>query len=561
MKMTVGLRVSITLWLALAAGHCLAQEKARLVYEKPGPPPRGLLAQYPAVVTHTHNWRFSEGESRGSFEESQRNLVKWCADLGIRALGVGSAWDPENDAMFQRFEGPDRNLYYSGKFDQKSVMQTGHIRAVIAHLNELSRGQTYFYLDNETPKNRMGHVWWFNYFYDYPAWHDYSQDRPIRMYRDDPSIEINPLDGQPHTRRDLFEIMAVQHRAGAVGVFAHPTRWWVSNAEFVTNIAALAGLFLVADGRLDGLAIMSDKPFNSSAQKLWLSFLDTGAIVPGFAETDFFLNQAPAKTSLETFRNYMHLAGNTITTEHIRDAARAGDSFASNGAFLTISVDGVPMGSICRTAAGKRHRVHVQAYPVRGSTFSLIQLVGPHGEILAEKRDFPGGVLDFELAGSEGAEYVLARAFGPGDDPVSDPDGVRQAAVTNPVYLYPAGFHVTGIQTECVLHIPATSRWLDGTIEFEDTKGHPIQSQKVSPGILRATLPANAKVVLRKKGQNELSFYIAMENIGVEKRLSYLTSGQFRNDYPNLKPGQVPPEAFHLDQLRKLLESFDYTMD
>jgi hypothetical protein len=52
-----------------------------------------------------------------------------------------------------------------------------------------------------------------------------------------------------------------------------------------------------------------------------------------------------------------------------------------------------------------------------------------------------------------------------------------------------------------------------------------------------------------------------MENIGIEKRLLYLTSGQFRNDYPNLKQGQVPPEAFHLDELREALKTFEYTID
>lgn len=358
-----------------------SQEPARLVSEKPGPPPAGLLEQYPAVLTHTHNWRFAVHESPANFEESEKNLVTWCARLGIRAVGVGSAWDPANDAMFQRFEGPDRDLYYSGTFDQKSVMQVDHIRGVIAYLNKLAKGKTYFYLDNETPKTSMGHVWWFNYNYDYPAWHDYSQDRPIRFYRNDPSGEINRLNGQPHTRRDLFEIMAAQHRAGALGVFAHPTRWWVSEGKFVTNIAALSGLFLVANGYLDGLSVMSDRPFNSSAQNLWFSFLDTGAIVPGFAETDFFLNKASTRTTQETFLNYMHLNGMPMSAEHIRDAARAGDVFASNGAFLTISVDGVPMGSICPTAEVKLHHIRIEAYPAVGGHFSLIQLIGRHGAV------------------------------------------------------------------------------------------------------------------------------------------------------------------------------------
>jgi hypothetical protein len=547
--------------LAILIEPSAAQQQARLIDEEPGPPPSGMLEQYPAVLTHTHNWRFADGGARGSFEDAETNLVAWCDRLRIRAVGVGSAWDPENDAMFQRFEGPDRDLYYSGRYDQKSVMQAEHIRAVIGHLNKLSSGRTYFYLDNETPKNRMGHVWWFNYFYDYPAWHDYSQDRPIRMYRDDPSVEINPINGQPHTRRDLFEIMAVQHRAGALGVFAHPTRWWITDGKFVTNIAALAGLFLVADGRLDGLAMMSDRPFNSSAQKLWLAFLDTGAVVPGFAETDFFLNKVSAHSGLETFRNYMHLNGKVLSAEHIRDAARAGDTFASNGAFLTISIDGVPMGSICNTSATKVHRVRVQAYPEPGSAFSVIQLIGRGGQVLAEKHDFAGGMLEFELTGSNRAGYVLARAFGPGDDPVAHPDEIRRAAITNPVYLQPAGFHLTAIETSCTLHVPATSSWLGGTMEFLRGDLTRIAMQNVSPGVIRVRLPADARILLRKRGRTDLNFSIAIENAEAEKLVLYLTSGRFREDYHDLHQGDVPPEAFHLNEMRRALANFDYTLN
>jgi len=551
---------SIKWCLALLTSCAVAQQHATLVFERAGPPPESLLAQYPAVVTHTHNWRFADGEPRPSFDDAEKNLVDWCARLGVRAVGVGSPWDPANDAMFQRFEGPDRDLYYSGKFDQKSVMQTEHILEVISHLNELAARGTFFYLDNETPKNRMGHLWWFNYSYDYPAWHDYSQDRPIRMYRDDPSVEINPLNGRPHTRRDLFQVMAIQHRAGALGVFAHPTRWWISDGKFVSNIAALSGLILVADGRLDGLAVMSDRPFNRSAQDLWISFLDTGAMVPGFAETDFFLNKAADHNGLQTFRNFMHLNGQTLTAVHIREAARVGDAFASNGPFLTLSVDGVPMGSVCTTSPGKLHRIRLEAYPLPGSSLSRVQLIGPHGAVLAEKRDFPGGVLEFELAGREPG-YVLARAFGPGDNPVAAPDQVRQAAFTNPIYLRPRGFHRAPLRTRCTLHVPGTSRWKGGTIQFQRNDGSLIRHQTVHVGTIRIALPANARILLTNPGQADWSFSIAMENSAAERLLSYLASGDFRTDYPGLRQGEVPPEAFRLGELKKALAEFDYTLE
>jgi hypothetical protein len=544
-----------------AAGQVLASPAATLVSEKPGPPPAGLLAQYAAVVTHTHNWRVSEGNAQGNFEDAEKSLVAWCARLGIRAIGVGSAWDPENDALFDRFEGRDRDLYYSGRFDQRSVMQTAHIRGLLAHLDDLSGGRTSFYLDNETPKTRMGHVWWFGYYYDFPAWHDYSQDRPVKFYRDDPSVEINPLNGQPHVRRNLFEIMAVQHAAGAFAVFAHPTRWWTSEGRFITNIAAMSALFLAANGCLDGLAVMGDRPFNKSYQDLWLDFLDTGARVPGFAETDFFLNQAAARSGQQTFRNYLHMNGHNMSAEAIRDAARTSDLFMSNGAFLSISVDGVPMGSVCPTATGKQHRIRVEAYPGQEGRFSQIQLVGRHGAVLAAVRDFPGGELQFEFPGTGEPDYVLARAFGPGDDPEGAPKEVKHAAITNPVYLHPSDFQIRPASTACVFHVSATSRWIGGSIEFQQTGGRTIERRKVDAGTMRVTLPADARVLLRNPGLNDWMFYIAMENTHVEKLLSYLADGEFRRDYPDLPQGEVPPQAFHLAEMREALAAFDYKLD
>jgi hypothetical protein len=56
-------------------------------------------------------------------------------------------------------------------------------------------------------------------------------------------------------------------------------------------------------------------------------------------------------------------------------------------------------------------------------------------------------------------------------------------------------------------------------------------------------------------------FFIAMENREVEKNLSYLIYGEFRRDYPGLSRSQLPPEAFHLTQLRKAIQTFEYDLN
>jgi hypothetical protein len=539
-----------------------AGSQVKLLSEHPGPRPPELDRKWPAIVTHTHTWRFPAGEKPepNSFPQAEQNLVDWCRKLGIRAVGAGSAWNPDVEANFQRFEGPDRNLYYSGRFDQKSVMDVAGVNRTLENLNTKSGGGTLFYLDNETPKSRMGHVWWFGYLYDYPAWHDYSQDRPIKYFENDPSVEVNPLTGEPHTRRNLFEIMAIQRKAGALGIFAHPTRWWVSDGKFITNIAAMAGLFLTADGYIDGMAVMGDRVYNKPYQDLWFSFLDTGAKAPGFAETDFFLNKANQHSELDTFRNYPHIGDRRLTEQAIRDVARTGEVFFGNGGFLDISVDGVPMGSVCRTASGKRHKLRIEVYPPAEAKLGRIEIIGKHGTVIASKDNFPGGVLEYELPGRNDADYVVVRAFGAGDDPSHDPDHVRNLVVSNPVYLWPQGFQVKAARTACTFRIDAKSKWNGGSLEFQTTDGRLIRRERINPGVITGVVPANARILLSKEGLKPRMFYIAMENPEVEKNLSYLTYGEFRKDYPNLKKGMVPPQAFHLADLRRALSSIDYEL-
>jgi len=80
----------------------------------------------------------------------------------------------------------------------------------------------------------------------------------------------------------------------------------------------------------------------------------------------------------------------------------------------------------------------------------------------------------------------------------------------------------------------------------------------VPAGTIRIELPANARILLRKRGEKDWMFYIAMENRRVQELLSYLIDGEFRKDYPNLHRDVVPPQAFRLPELWNALATFDY---
>jgi len=320
----------------------------------------------------------------------------------------------------------------------------------------------------------------------------------------------------------------------------------------------MSGLFLLVDGYLDGMAAMGDRVYNKSYQDLWFSYLDTGAKVPGFAETDFFLNQVSQHNELDTFRNYPHIGNRPLTAQSIRDAAHSGEVFFSNGGFLNVSVDGVPMGSVVRTSAAKRHRVRIEVYPGPNSRLGRIEIIGKDAAVLATKDKVSGGVLEYEIPGHREPGYVVVRAFGSGDDPDHDPDHVRYLAVSNPIYLWPQGFHPQRARTSCTIRIASGSKWIGGSLEFETAYGQRIRREPIHAGVIFASVPADSRVVLSKEGLRSRMFYIVMENAEVERDISYLSTGEFRKDYPGLQQSVVPPEAFRLESLREALKRFEY---
>lgn len=512
-------------------------------------PDDGKLAGWRRVVSHTHHLRSGELD----LETTNANLLRWCRAHRIEAIGVGSPWEPASKAAYQRCEGPDRDRYYAGLIDPESVKHETEVRGLIDDLNDAAGGATSCYLDNETPKCRYGHLWWFGWDFDFPPWHDYSQDRPICYHEGDPERELNPLTGEPHRRRPYLEIVAAQRRSGALGIWAHPTSWWLEGERFVTNIAAECHLHLLCDGYLDGLVTMGYDPFHRGYQGLWCHLLDTGAVVPGFAETDNCHNQAALLDQPRTHANRMELPPGAPLSAII-DRARAGCSVATTGALLTLAVDGAAMGSIVETASDATHVVTIGAYgDGEFDAFSRIELVGLGGRVLATIEDFAGGEIELALPGSAAHGYVYVRSFGPGDKPgANSQQAVRHHAVTNPVYLHPRGFRFAPAMTALELTVAETSPWIGGELRLEDAAGACLERGSVRVGTTSVDLPAGARVTLERDGRSSTR-YLAMHNRAVQEQLAILWQGRFREHQPQLSPGEVPPATWDLTAMRQAL--------
>ncbi len=528
------------------------------------------------VATHSHFLR----SGRSPFEAAKERTLAWCAANNVAAVGLGSPWEPVSSASYARCEGSDRDLYYAGRIDLESVMHRTEIQALFDDLNARSGGKTLFYIDNETPKRPHGHFWYFGYNYDVPAWHDYGQDRPVKSWEGEAEFEVNAVTGLPHTRRSYAEVLASQRKAGALGVWAHPTSWWFApesdfasgrpsvhakappgswwepRGRFVTNIAAEIVGHLLADGRLDGMVVQGYDACQRSYQELWFKLLDMGATIPGFAENDtcFDTKNLLDDSVRGTFVNMMPLE--ELSVKAIVGSAKTGNCFATSGPFLTVAVDGAPMGSPVATSPSCAHQVVVEARPAPGhKRLSRLELLGRGGEVLCKIDDFDGGSVHLELPGTATPSYLIARAFGQDDAPDAvRQQSIRHMAITNPVYLRPKGFVFKPAATRLTVTVDPCGPWQGGQAELQDSDGTRLDSFKLSGGRCEVgEVPASAVLALTHGGSTGKTLHILNENAAVQRLYDYLAKGLFLNDYPGLEAGEVPAEAFKINEMAEAI--------
>ncbi len=511
-------------------------------------PDASFPSDWVSTLTHSHHLR---GKER-PVGEVNRLLVDWCRAHRIRAFGLGSPWEPVTAAAVEKYETTEREAYDAGRVDLQALRFEPEVRAHLADLNRLSNGDTLFYLDNETPKARYGHLWWLNWHFELPAWHDYSQDRPVQYYRNDPQREWNPLAGRPFRRRPYLEILRHQRAHQALGIWAHPTSWWKHHRDFVTNIAAEAGLHLLAHGFLDGLVVMGYDVFQPAYQALWFDWLDTGAVIPGFAESDQSNSQLDQDVLHPLMTTLVHCP-QELTLASLTRAGRQGRLMPSTGGFADIHTCSTAMGGIHTLPPGASVEVFVDLHPPPGqSCFSRVEILGRGGQLLHSLFHVPSGQLRFRVTGGDHPAYLLVRAFGEHDRGApQSASPVEHLTLSNPLYLHPPGFRFHTARTHLTLrpapdspfrnqpyHILSLDNRILDTACLDQTRHHDI--------------PADA--ALHFPGlQQPWPLYPCMENPPVQDLLAYLWQGLFLRDFPDCRPGDVPPEAWRLDDLRQAL--------
>jgi hypothetical protein len=330
------------------------------VHQPASPPSRGP-GGWRSLLTHTH---LLQGELPEP--ENRAHLVAWMNRQRIDAVGVGSPFTPDTRARYARFEDQERDVYYRPGFDVQGEKCADQVQALLEDLNRRSAGGSFFYLDNETPKARYGHMWWVGWWHDMPEWHDYDQPFDRWMCRVQRPDDDGP-EPMPYERRPYMEIVATQRQRGALGVWAHPTSWWrTPDGAFVTNIASEMPVHLIAEGRIDGLVVMGYDAYRPSYLALWQHLLDQGYEVLGLAETDIGLSTRKLWDLDPLFLTRFKADGEALTTSAVVAGLSRGPVCCSSGPQLEMEVDGQPMGARVTTRPGQVHTVTVRVFAAEG---------------------------------------------------------------------------------------------------------------------------------------------------------------------------------------------------
>ena len=530
----------------------------RVLSETPCAAPDPKL--WPGILTHSHTYS-GKADHGGTQQppESYAHMARWAQRIGAAAIAMGSPWTPATVIPHGRYDGAERDAYYHPEFDKHALVETAEVAAMLAAANHSDApppapGQfpsPLFFLDNETPKGRYGHLWWVGWHHDFPAWHDYDQDFDRWMVHQAVAGD-HAAEPMAYRRRPYMQILAEQRAAGALGFWAHPTSWWYGDrGQFITNIAAEMPVHAIADGYLDGMVIMGYHPFRPQYLALWHDLLDRGYRVPGVAEMDVSLSDSGVWTRRALLTHVGLAAGpaSCLTLPSIIQALAAGRVFASSGPGVNLTVDGYGMGEVAPTAPDRLHRIVIQANGARpGEGVGRVQLVGPGGEILWQCDRFSAGPdgsrIELAMPGLARRGYLTARVFGAGeaDRPWRE---VSAFAVSNPVYLHPhgQGFNAP-TTTRVALVVDPASEFLGSELRCETARGHCLSVGTAAAGTTYLELPASGRVRMISPAGRVRTDYLVNANAPLQEALRYLYRGRFLEDRPELQPGELPPEVW-----------------
>ena len=205
-----------------------------------------------------------------------------------------------------------------------------------------------------------------------------------------------------------FESHALIHAQGGAVFYTHPARWWTGpwggeggypkqEKMRVSNMAVELPLDTLLGPTFDGLDVITGAGEFQADQKafqIWALLLNHGYRVAATASSDACFDR-PGGAVPGTARLYTLSANDSSPAVGAARAARAGQTFATTGPLVIVSVDGEPPGSAF-AADGKPHRLSIEAWASGAAGGGLGRM-----EILRNGEPAPRRTLEPSEAGSQ----------------------------------------------------------------------------------------------------------------------------------------------------------------
>jgi hypothetical protein len=443
------------------------------------------------------------------------------------------------------------------------------------------------------PKYRTGHTFWLGLestrgYYDESMDTTYENEYYQVARNPEWSFETLPFPSIP----DPEIVARLREAEDAVALVPHPTSWWWQERDgvekYTTNVASHLAFGLLSGRLWDGLVVMGYDPDHYFYQNLWFHVLNEGYRMTPVAELDGGLEPG-TRFYYGAMRTYVQ-AGPDLTMDRVVDAVRRGRTFVTSGPIVLARLDdGYEVGDTV-PADGEARTLRVQAFASGDREDHLTYLVlfrnGRVQRLWDLREERPRAVEEeLTLRETESAWYVF-KAYGRNSDrspaaldvmrvcddivagrpaPAWSPES--DVALTSPFYFRPEGVgdppallsRVRLTVTDPVRGEPVP----EGRVRVQ-TLGQTIQTHELSTGRAELTMPVNAWLLLDVPGTPTLRRSLYLDYLPHRDLIERLATGRWLETYGgkgSLQPGQVPWEAFHLAEARRVLSEVDWTVE
>jgi hypothetical protein len=444
----------------------------------------------------------------------------------------------------------------------------------------------------ETPKYRTGHTFWLGL----ESTRGYFTESMDETYENEYyQVARNPkwtFDSLPFPSiPDVELVPRLKEAEEAVALMPHPTSWWWQERDgvekYTTNVASHLAFGLLSGGLWDGLVVMGYEPDRYFYENLWFHILNEGYRMTPVAELDGGYEPG-SRFYYGAMRTYVQ-AGPEPGMGSIVRAVKEGHTFVTSGPVLLARIDDrYEVGDVV-PADGEPHTLHVRAFASGDADDHLTYLVlFRNGRIhrLWDLRQTRPRRLEEEvrLREKEDSWYVL-KAYGgraPETPEALDVMAVcdrivagksapatrkdSDVALTSPFYFRTRGaVDPPGLSSRVRLKVvePGTGAPVDeGTVTVQ-LVGRKIETRALQEGRVEVTMPVNGLLAIEVPGHPTLHRTLYLDYLPHRDLIERLAAGRWLEAYGGkgrLQPGQVPWEAFHLDEARAVLSEVEWTI-